>query len=89
MLGDRWGVSKDEATRSYPCDEFVPRPVMQAWRGVTVEASPDLLWPWVVQIKLAPYSYDWIDNLGRRSPQELVGLADPVRPAPLPTGAGR
>jgi hypothetical protein len=51
---------------------------MQAWRGVTVDASPERVWPWLVQIKLAPYSYDWIDNFGRRSPQQLLALPDPA-----------
>jgi hypothetical protein len=89
MLGDRWGVNGEEVTRSYPCDEFVPRPVMQAWRGVSVDASPDRVWPWVAQIRLAPYSYDWIDNLGRRSPQSLRGLPDPVPGDHFTATAGR
>jgi hypothetical protein len=69
MIGDRWGVSDDETLRSYPCDDFVASPVLQAWRGVHVKAPAEAVWPWVAQVRLAPYSYDWIDNLGRRSPQ--------------------
>ena len=61
---------------------------MQAWRGVTIHAPPERVWPWVVQIRLAPYSYDWIDNLGRRSPQELVALPDPVIGEPYTATAG-
>lgn len=77
MIGDRWGVSDGEIVRTYPCDEFVTAPVLQAWRGVSVEAPVEAVWPWVAQVRLAPYSYDWIDNLGRRSPRELVELPEP------------
>jgi hypothetical protein len=77
VIGDRWGVTAAETRRRYPCDELVPDPVLEAWRGVTVRASPERVWPWLVQIRLAPYSYDCLDNLGRRSPQELRGLDDP------------
>ncbi len=78
VIGDRWGVTPTETGRWYPCDDLVPNPVLQAWRGVTVHAGPEYVWPWVAQIRLAPYSYDWIDNLGRRSPQDLRGLPEPV-----------
>ena len=77
MIGERWGVSDEEVARRYPCDDLVPSPVVELWRGITVEATPGEVWPWLCQVRLAPYSYDWLDNLGRRSPQELRGLSDP------------
>jgi hypothetical protein len=87
MIGDRWGVTGAEMARRYPCDDFVPEPVMQAWRGVTVHAPPERVWPWLAQIRLAPYSYDSVDNLGRRSPQQLRGLPEPVAGEPFTTAA--
>jgi hypothetical protein len=77
MIGDRWGVSESETLCRYPCDDFVASPVLQAWRGVHVQAPAAAVWPWVAQVRLAPYSYDWIDNRGRRSPRELAGLPEP------------
>ncbi|MFJ3799503.1 hypothetical protein ACIPSJ_24820 [Streptomyces sp. NPDC090088] len=77
MIGDRWGVSDAEIARPYPCDDFVTSPALQAWRGVGVEVPAETLWPWITQVRLAPYAYDWIDNLGRRSPRELAGLPEP------------
>lgn len=77
VVGERWGVTEEEVRRRYPCDELVPDPALQLWRGVTVEATPAQVWPWLCQVQLAPYSYDWLDNLGRRSPRELRGLPDP------------
>lgn len=78
LIGDRWGVTDREVACRYPCDDIVTSPVLQAWRGVTVRAPAEQVWPWIGQIRLAPYSYDWIDNLGRRSPRELRGLPEPV-----------
>lgn len=89
MIGDRWGVTDDEVARHYPCDDIVASPALQAWRAVTVRTKPDGLWPWVAQIRLAPYSYDWIDNLGRRSPGELRALPEPAAGQHFSTAATR
>ncbi|WP_310529670.1 hypothetical protein [Nocardioides sp.] len=78
MIGDRWGVTDAETREPYPCDDFVKSPSLVAWRGVTVDASPDVVWARVKQVRLAPYSYDLIDNLGRHSPPERRDLPDPV-----------
>ena len=81
MIGDRWGVTDSDVTRFFPCDDFVASPGLAAWRGVRVEAPAAAVWPWVAQVRLAPYSYDWIDNLGRRAgarPGRLAGSAGRV-----------
>ena len=89
MIADRWGVSDADVARRYPCDDFVQSPVLQAWRGVSINAPAAHVWPWVAQIRLAPYSYDWIDNLGRRSPQTLQNLPAPHVGEPFTTALGR
>ena len=77
MLADRWGVTDEETRRHYPCDDFVNAPALEAWRAVDIAAAADVVWPWVTQLRVAPYSYDWIDNLGRRSPRHLLDLPEP------------
>jgi hypothetical protein len=82
-------VSDSETQRSYPCDDFVTSPVLMAWRGVHVGAPAEAVWRWVAQVRLAPYSYDWIDNLGRRSPQDLIALPEPQVGDAFTTAGGR
>lgn len=50
-----------------------PDSIRVATRSVITAASTDRLFLWLCQLRRAPYSYDWIDNLGRRSPRK----ADP------------
>jgi hypothetical protein len=78
MLPLVWGSSPDEHARTYPADALVEGRVLRMTRAVPVDAAPARVWRWVCQIAVAPYSYDWLDNRGHRSPQHLVEGADHV-----------
>jgi hypothetical protein len=73
-----WGVRDDEATRSLPGDNLIPQPRMQATHAITIEASPQLVWPWLVQMGQGRggfYSYTWLENLAgcqMRKSEELI-----------------
>ena len=72
-----WGTSRDERGRPFPCDHHVQGANDAYYRGIDVSAPPATLFRWLCQLRVAPYSYDCIDNLGRQSPQELIpGLTD-------------
>jgi hypothetical protein len=74
-----WGVTSDELLLNYPCDRHMETFHDTYYRGVTIHADPEIIFRWICQMKLAPYSYDWIDNLGRKSPQELIPGVDELK----------
>ncbi len=71
-----WGTSARERTIAYPCDKYVAQPRAAYYRGVTVNAPAAAVFRWLCQLRVAPYSYDWLDNGGRRSPRKLTPGAD-------------
>ncbi len=71
-VSETWGTVARERQLSYPCDELIPAPESALFRGVTVNASTATVFRWLCQMRVAPYSYDWIDHRGRQSPRELT-----------------
>ena len=63
---DRWGTTADERAAEFPGDDLVKSPARMVNRGVTIKASPDQIYPWILQIgadKSGMYSYTWLENL--------------------------
>ena len=71
----RWGATDEEVARALPGDDVVKHATFNATRGVTIQARPEQIWPWLVQMgfnRAGYYSYDLIDNLGRPSAQRII-----------------
>ena len=61
-----WGATTEESREPLPGDELVPAPGLVATRAITIEAVPEVVWPWVAQIgadRGGFYSYDRLENL--------------------------
>lgn len=91
----RWGATDDEVTRELPGDKVVIAPTFDATRAVTVEASPEAVWPWIAQLgfgRAGWYSYDLLDNLGRPSADRIIACLQEVQVGDIvpmgPGGAG-
>jgi hypothetical protein len=63
---NHWGLSAEEAELPRQGDELVPDPRWAWTHAVTLDASPEQVWPWVAQIgadRGGFYSYQWLENL--------------------------
>ena len=79
----RWGATDDEVSREMPGDELIPG-AASATRAITIEATPDAIWPWLVQLgygKAGWYSYDWIDNDFRPSANRILPQYQSLSPS--------
>ena len=71
-LASIWGSTPEERRMAFPCDSHLSDIDGEYFRAVDVEAPANVLFRWLCQLKVAPYSYDLIDNFGRRSPRNLL-----------------
>jgi hypothetical protein len=60
------GATKEEIERTLPGDDRVPNPKFAYTQAITIQAPPEAIWPWLVQIgyhRAGWYSHDWIHRL--------------------------
>lgn len=70
----RWGATDEEVSGPYPGADLVPEGERSPTMAVTIDASPDQVWPWLVQLggdRGGWYSWDRLDNGGRPSATEV------------------
>jgi hypothetical protein len=60
-----WGATDEEIERAMPGDDMIANPAMASTYAITVEARPEDIWPWLMQIGYKRggfYSYEWIER---------------------------
>ena len=63
---NRWGATTEETTMPLAGDDLVPIPMLGYTRAITIQASPERVWPWLAQLgqgRGGLYSYDGLENL--------------------------
>jgi hypothetical protein len=58
-----------------PGDEIVPNASFNATRAMTIDAPPEKVWPWIVQMgyrRAGFYTYDVLDNAGYESADRIL-----------------
>jgi hypothetical protein len=96
----RWGATREEAAEALPGDDRTPHPATQSTRAITIEAPPEQVWPWIVQMGIERagfYTHDAVERLlfharyveGRHSATRIHReLQDLKVGDPIPYGAG-
>jgi hypothetical protein len=62
----RWGTTASDLTRVMAGDGLLANPTYSGTMATIINATPEQIWPWLVQIgyqRGGLYSYDWLDRL--------------------------
>ena len=62
----RWGLRKEELTRTFPGDEIIDQPKSQFTHAINIDAPVEAVWPWIAQIGQGRggfYTYEALENM--------------------------
>jgi hypothetical protein len=86
-----WGVVPSEAARDLPGDDLVAEATVNETRGIDIDAPPEAVWPWLVQMGYGRggwYSYDQIDMDGQSADSILDEFGNLALGDRVPTHPG-
>ena len=94
----RWGATSAEVAASLPGDGLMSRAQYKSTRAISIDAAPEAVWPWLVQVgclRAGWYSNDLLDNLAHPSATTImpelqhleVGQWVPMSPKPTDRSA--
>jgi len=61
-----WGTTPQEWQMALPGDRVPRTPPLEIMHGVTINAPPEAVWPWLAQLgqdRAGFYSYDWLERV--------------------------
>lgn len=70
-----WGATEEEILRPLGGDKIIADATFDATRAVTIDAEPEEVWPWLLQMgykRAGFYSYDFLDNDGIPSAKTIL-----------------
>ena len=79
----RWGTTPAEAHATLPGDELFPVYAGEATHAITIHASPQQVWPWLMQIgqdRSGFYSYTFLENVAGSDMPKVERLVPDWKP---------
>ncbi len=61
-----WGATNTEMNAALAGDEIVPQANIRSTKAINIQAPPEAIYPWLLQIGVdrgGMYSYEWLENL--------------------------
>ena len=81
-----WGATDGEVDSQMPGDDIQVPSAFTATRAISIDAPPQAVWPWLIQVgkgRAGFYSYDFLDNGGRPSANEVLPEFQDLTPGAL------